>query len=106
LGFVMLLGEVFYIFNTRQESLCVPYAYRVMLLGEDKGEVKVNQKLFRISGKVLPEIRKIKSICLSHHCNGGKTISKLNAELWNLALFMYSGISASHHIRKLFSRQK
>ena len=56
LGLVMLPGSVFYIFNTSQERLYIPYAYRVMLLGEDKSKVQVNQKFCRISGKVLPEI--------------------------------------------------
>jgi hypothetical protein len=53
LGFVILLGRVFYIFNTKQESLCIPYVYRVMLLGK----IQVNQKFGRISEKVLSEIR-------------------------------------------------
>ena len=53
----MLPGRPFYIFSTRKERLCTHYAYRVMLLGEDKRKVQVNQKLCRISEKILPEIR-------------------------------------------------
>jgi len=53
----MLPGMSFYIFNTRQERLPKPFAYRVMLLGEDKSRVHVKQKLCRIPEKLLPEIR-------------------------------------------------
>ena len=75
-----------------------------MLLGEDKRKVQVNQKLCRISEKILPEIRQnLKVYLCLIIVTEGKAISIFNADLWNLALVMYSSIPASHHIQILFS---